>query len=176
MKNESLILLVVLVISGALVAADRLYVATFTGKFKALQVQQQEIGNQLATAKIVHENLNHVRDLVFENMDFAGHHDSVSAETHFYNFVTDCVNDLKLKLISVNPLPPTHNGSVTTYGFDVELEGDYFTFGELCAKFENSRRIVAISTFDLSMPGDVVAEKHLVRVKMRVNTYRISKG
>jgi len=99
MKNQGWALTAVLALAVALVVADRLYVSKLEKEFRSLENQRIVTSNKLATAKIVHENLNHVRDLVFKNMDFPGQHDSITHETHFFDFLTTCVNDLKLKLV-----------------------------------------------------------------------------
>jgi hypothetical protein len=130
-----------------------------------------------------------VRDLVQKNMVFPGQKDSVSHETIFFDFVTTCVNDLKMKLISCRPAVPQTTGAITTYGYDLELEGDFFTLGELCAKFENSRRIISLTSFEVSLAetqslGEEAVQqaqgagpgKEGIVIKMHVNTYRIRKG
>lgn len=138
----------------AVIPADIFYTSRFVPRFKEVEKQRIVISNQLATAKIVSENLNHVRDLVYRNMDFAGQKDSLPPhETQFYEFLTECINDLKMRLISVRPLTPTTQGRVTTYGYDITLEGDFFGFGELCSKFENSRRVMALTSFEITQAG-----------------------
>src|SRR6185369_17296320 len=85
------------------IAADILYTSRFVPRFKEIEKQRIVTSNQLATAKIVSENLNHVRDLVYRNMQFPGQKDSIPQETQLFDFLTTCVNDLKLKLVSVRP-------------------------------------------------------------------------
>jgi Tfp pilus assembly protein PilO len=113
-------------------------------------------------------------------MDFPGQKNNTAHESYFFDFVTTCINDLKLQLVSVKPLRPVVKGPVTTYGYDIVIEGDFFKFGELCAKFENSRRIVSLETFSVDLmtnsQGKIAsAETKGIRVTMRVNTYRIKK-
>ncbi len=197
MKNESWLLLVVILVGIGAVVCERLYVAQFATKFKEIEKQRIITSNKLATAKIVSENLNHVRDLVFENMELPGARETKKQETAFFRFVTTCVNDLKLKLNSVKPVAPVVNGRVTTYGYNIELEGDFFKFGELCAKFENSRRIISIEAFDVTLqdgskvmssalntrigaklppPEGIMKPAQPVKINMRVNTYWVKKG
>jgi hypothetical protein len=67
---------------------------------------------------------------------------------------------------------------VTTYGYNLEIEGDFFKFGELCAKLENSRRILSLETFEVSLLSDKANNKSEIKgisVKMRVNAYRVKK-
>jgi hypothetical protein len=183
MKTDSLLLGFVVVVLIGFIAIDRLMIARFEPEFKKLETQRVVTSNKLASAKIVYENLNHVRDLVQKNMTFPGQRDSASHETIFFDFVTTCVNDLKMKLISCRPIIPTTSGKITTYGYDVEVEGDFFSLGELCSKFENSRRIIALSTFEVSLfnkegsgePG-ATGESKTITVRMHLNTYRIKKG
>jgi hypothetical protein len=193
MKTDMLLLTGTIIILVAFIAVDRLVVAKFEPAFKKLETQRIITSNKLASAKIVYENLNHVRDLVQKNMIFPGQKDSVSHESIFFDFVTTCVNDLKMKLISCKPSMPVVTGSITTFGYDIELEGDFFSLGELCAKFENSRRIISLTSFDVGLaasasnggigengkPADPMfgsSGKEGILIKMHVNTYRIKKG
>lgn len=179
MKTGNILLAVVVLAIIGVFSADRWYVSTFQEEFKELEKERIITSNKLATAKIVHENLNHVRDLVFKNMDFPGQQDSVSAETRFYEYLTSCLNDLKLKLVAARPARPRTEGRVTTLGYDLEVEGDFFSFGELCAKFENSRRIISLETYDVSLLDDrrrYSSNNKRIGVKMRVETYRVKKA
>lgn len=179
-KGGKILLGLVILAAVVTIAVDRLYVVKFQETFSEIEKQRIITSNKLATAKIVQENLNHVRDLVFKNMDFPGQKDTVSHESLFFDFVTTCVNDLKLKLISVKPLRPVTTDRITTYSYDIEIEGDFFRFGELCAKFENSRRIISVESFDVNLVSgdskDELSTKNKeVKIKMRVNTYRVKK-
>lgn len=191
MRREHWALLGVLFLIVAVITADVLLVSKFKARFEEIEKQRIITSNKLATAKIISENLNHVRDLVFKNMDVPGSKPNLAQETSFFSFVTTCVNDLKLKLISVKPVPPTTNGRITTYTYDIQIEGDFFKFGELCAKFENSRRIVSVERYDVTLAqeaanipqrskGQMAAPAYpssgtmpagRIAVTMRVNTY-----
>jgi hypothetical protein len=179
MKRQHIVLVAVLVLTVGAIVADRIYIAGLESTFTKLERERVITSNKLATAKIVYENLNHVRDLVFRNMDFPGQHDTTSQETKLFEFITGCVNDLKLKLVSVTPLPPVTTDRITTYGYEMEMEGDFFKFGELCAKFENSRRIVSLESFDVALvsvtPVAGSPGNEGVKVKMKINTYRVKK-
>jgi hypothetical protein len=177
-------ILIVVALLGAIgvVVGDRWYVSKMKPEFEELEKQRIVTSNKLATAKIVFENLYHVRDLVFKNMDFPGVQDSLSPETRFFDFITTCINDLKIKLVSTKPVRPQTEGRITTFGYDIEMEGDFFKFGELCAKFENSRRITSVATFDVALLGDTKRQtvgagpgNKGIAVKMRVNTVRVAK-
>lgn len=152
MKKGEPILAVMAVIAIALVPADLYYTSRFVSRFKAVENARIITSNQLATAKIVSENLNHVRDLVYKNMEFAGQTNTLTQESILFDFLTSCVNDLKMKLISVKPNLPSVAGPVTTYGYDIQLEGDFFSFGEFCSKLENSQRLLALTSFDIAQP------------------------
>jgi len=180
-KISNILLLVVILSIFGVIIFDQTYLSGLEKKFMKIESVRIETSNRLATAKIVHENLNHVRGLVFENMDFPGQPDTLGHETHLFNFITSCINDLKLKLVSVKPVRPTQSGLITTYGYDIEIQGDFFKFGELCSKFENSRRIVSLETFDVSlMDHEEKAlggpENKMIHVKMRINSYRVKKS
>lgn len=192
MKPGEPLLAVMVIAAIAIIPIDIFYTSRFIPRFKALETQRIVTSNQLATAKIVSENLNHVRELVFQNMDFADQKDSLTQETVFFDFLTSCVNDLKMKLVSVHPLPPSSQGRVTTYGYDLELEGDFFSFGEFCSKLENSRRVLALTSFELvqisrnsgvtdnSKGGKVQVRlgsaHNNVAIKLHLDTFRVKKG
>jgi hypothetical protein len=189
MKIDIILSIVVGLVLIAFVIVDQLIVSHFVPTFKTLETQRIITSNKLASAKIVYENLNHVRDLVQKNMTFPGQKDSVSYETIFFDFITTCVKDLKMKLVSCKPAIPLISGNITTYGYDLELEGDFFSFGELCSKFENSRRIITVNTFDVNLKAGEQSgneaefrrnllnpENKGITIRMHVNTYRIQKG
>jgi hypothetical protein len=176
------------------IAGDILYTSRFVPRFKEIEKQRIVTSNQLATAKIVSENLNHVRDLVYRNMQFSGQKDSLPQETQLFDFLSTCVNDLKLRLVSVKPGRPSTQGRVTTTGFDISLEGDFFSFGELCSKLENSRRVMAITSFSIHQNDRVGAApvpssgkqakvssapavaRRAVSIQLHLETYQVRKG
>ncbi len=186
MKKDQLIFISLLVLTAALVLLDRLYISKFEEDFKQIESQRILISNRLATAKIVSENLEHVRELVFENIDFGDHKDSVEHETVIFDFLTNCINDLKLKLISLEPQRPVSFGRITKYGYSIELESDFFSFGELCSTLENSMRLNALEQFQVEIitKGNGVGTpsqarssngRSSIHVKMFLNTFRVKK-
>ncbi len=176
-KETTLLGLIVLLFIAAL-AVDHFYLTGFKPRFNALENERIVTANQLATAKIVYENLNHVRDLVFKNMEFPHQKDNIDPDSTYFDFLTECANDLKLKIVSLTPMPPVKNGRITSGIYDLGLEGDFFKFGELCAKVENSRWLMSIESFSVA-PTDGAASGDLynqgIKVSMRVMTYRIRK-
>jgi hypothetical protein len=193
-KSGETLLLVMAISAIGVIPADLLYTSRFVPRFKSIEKQRIVTSNQLATAKIVSENLNHVRDLVFRNMEFPGQKDSLTQESIIFDFLTSCVSDLKMRLVAVQPVVPTRAEAVTTYGYDIVLEGDYFSFGELCSKLENSQRVLALTSFDViqassreqgSTPVDPKTgkavpkpggDRRAVYIKLHLDTYRVKKG
>lgn len=194
MKSGEALLLTMAVAAIGVIPADLFYTSQFVPRFKEIEKERIVTSNQLATAKIVSENLNHVRELVFQNMEFAGQKDSVSQETILFDFLTSCVNDLKMRLVSVRPLRPVTLGKVTTYSYEIQLDGDFFSFGELCSKIENSRRVMAMTSFEVSQAGkDPVStaaapvkgtkpilearpDRRAISIKLHLDTFRVRKG
>ncbi len=195
MKSGETLLITMAIVAIGLIPVDLFYASRFVPRFKEIEKQRIVTSNQLATAKIVSENLNHVRDLVFRNMDFPGQKDTVTQETALFDFLTTCVNDLKMRLVSVRPGQPSTAGRVTTYGYDIQLEGDFFSFGEFCSKLENSRRVLALTSFEISQSskggstdaassgkgGKIparppVSERRSVLITLHLDTFRVKKG
>jgi Tfp pilus assembly protein PilO len=178
MKKGPYILGLIIVIILAVICLDQFYISKLEKKFLIVEKERVVVSNKLATAKIVYENLNHVRDLVFKNMDFPGQTDTVTLETRFFDYITTCVNDLKLKLVSVEPLRPVTQDRVTIFGYNIQIEGDFFSLGELCSKLENSRRIISLESFTVEQISDYrpnLTNRGGIRVQMLVHTYRIKK-
>lgn len=180
MKGGNVILVIVLLLTVGVITADRMYVSKFTERFKEIEKKRIVTSNKLATAKIVHENLFHVRDLVLRNMILQGVNDTVNFETDLFQFITTCIGDLKLKLIEVSPGRPSKKDRVETVIYDVEIEGDFFNFGELCAKLENSRRIISLKTYSVVIANNsnkvrINGNNNRIRVKMGLETYLIDK-
>lgn len=180
-KAGRILFAVILILFIVIVLIDQLSISGYQKRFGRMEEVRIETSNRLATAKIVHENLNHVRDLIFQNMDFPNQPDTLGHETHFFNFITTCINDLKLKLISVKPLRPVQAGLITTYGYEIEIQGDFFKFGELCSKFENSRRVVSVESYTVGLfeqeENSIGAPQNkMIHVKMKINTYRVRKN
>lgn len=168
----------------AVIWADKAHLPKYREEFIKLDAERLQVSNQLTTARILHEDLNHVREVILRNMNFTG--SETDHETAFFDSITTFVNDLKLKLVSVKPITPVVTDRVTTYGYDVEVEGDFFKFGELGAKFENSRMIINMESFEVDEIAeqqqqqqqgrrtDRLASEHRgIRVRMRVNTYSV---
>jgi len=186
MKKEQVFLLIVVLLLIGSIAVDRFYLSKFEENFKEIEKKRIDVSNKLNTAKIISEDFPYVKDLVFKNMDFPGHNDTISHETAFFDFVTECVNDLKMTLVSVQPSRPKKVGRVTYYGYEIVVEGDFFSFGELSSKFENSRRIISLETFDVQLISQRKGAKKKfkttktshkgISVTMFLNTYRIDKG
>lgn len=181
MKKGSILFIVTVAVLLAGILVDQLYVKNLKKQFLALEKERIETSNGLATAKIVHENLRHVRDLVFNNMDFPNRKDTADQEQRIFDFLTTSINDLKLTLVSLRPLRPQTDGLVTTQAYDIEMLGDFFKFGELCSKFENSRRIISLETYRVGLHEQT--ERSLggpvhkgISVNMRINTYRVKKS
>jgi hypothetical protein len=186
MKTSRALLFSMAALAVAIVPADLFYASRFVPRFKALEKERIVTSNQLATAKIVSENLDHVRELVFRNMDFPGQKDTIPQESVLFEFLTTCVNDLKMKVVSVRPMRPTSSGRVTTYGYDIQLEGDFFSLGELCAKLENSQRVMALTSIEVARMGGQAGStdrrngapsaKGGVIIRMHLDTFRVRKG
>lgn len=185
MKSVQLLLVGILVAALAVVAGDFLYTSRFVPRFKEIERQRIVTSNQLATAKIVSENLSHVRELVFRNMDFPGQKEVLSQESILFDFLTTCINDLKMRLVSVRPLRPVVAGRVTTFSYEIELEGDFFSLGELCAKLENSQRVLALTSLQVAEIGAETgldpkakvqtASRKGISIKMHLDTFRLRK-
>ncbi len=180
MLRYKIIALCLFLLCVAAVVADRWYVPKLRAQYEEVEKKRLETANKLTTARIIQENLHHVRDLVFSNMVVPGVPDTVTVETEFFRFMTESVQDLKLMLVSLKPISPRVEDRVTTFPYEIELEGDFFKFGELCTKLENNRRIIALTDYEVTLmqPSEdidfrLLNQNQPVRIKMRLETYQV---
>ena len=176
-KAKVLLIYVGLATVGSL-AMDRWYMPSLREQITKAETEKLLVANRLATARIIQENLHHVRDLIFQNMEVRGYVDTLGVETRLFQFLTESVQDLKLTLISVKPVHPRVEGRITTYPYEIEVEGDFFKFGELCSKYESSRRIISLKDFEVDLIDQTDnIDKRLknqnqpVKIKMTIETY-----
>jgi len=176
LNNIAIVAIVVIGIGGA--ASEHFIVRKMQDEFKTLEKERLEITNCLATAKIVQENLNHVTDLMTKNMESSGDMTAATHESEFFKFITESVNDLKITLVATRPIRPVVSGDITTFGYELEFEADFFKLGELCAKFENSRRIISIEEFDVVQLDDKASNETAqnIRVTMKIQSYLIRRS
>jgi len=180
MLKFKIIALCTVLLCIAIAVADHWYIPKLRQQYETTEKERLEVANRLTTARIIQENLNHVRDLIFSNMVIAGVVDSTTVETELFQFLTESVQDLKLKLVGLKPIPPSTVERVTTYPYEIEVEGDYFKFGELCAKLENNRRIISLTGYEVTLiqPNEdidirLLNQNQPVRIKMRLETYQV---
>lgn len=178
MNKAKFLLLYTLLCAFLFAGLDRFYLPRLAKELKETEEKTVALANKLNTARIIQENLHHVRDLVFQNMEVPGYKDTLGVETSLFRFLTESIQDLKLDLVSVKPLPPRVKGRITVFPYEIEVEGDFFKFGELCSKYENSRRIINLRDFKVELinASDDITErmKNLnqpVSIKMSIETY-----
>lgn len=179
MKPAKVFLALLCVLLVAFLAVDLLYFSKYQARFKAIEKERIVTSNKLATAKIISENLKHVRELVFDNMEFATQKDTIGNDMAFFKYLTESANDLKMRLISISPQQQEAKGRVVTFGYDVEMEGDFFSFGEFCSKLENNRKIISLTQFSLTPMNEnsdmVFSSRRALRIKLHLNTYKVRK-
>jgi len=178
MHLTNILLSAIVIVGVGIAASEHFIVQKMQTEFTNLEKERLDITNRLATAKIVQDNLNHVTDLLTKNMEAAGEATAENHESEFFKFITESVNDLKITMIATRPIRPVTAGEVTTYGYELEFEADFFKLGELCAKFENSRRIISIEEFDVIELDDATANGAVqnVRVTMKIHSYLIRRS
>lgn len=178
MNKPKILLTYTLLCALLFLGLDRFYLPKMMKELKETEEQTVVVANKLNTARIIQENLHHVRDLVFQNMQVNGYIDTLGVETSLFRFLTESVQDLKLKLVSVKPQAPRVENRVSIFPYDIQVEGDFFKFGELCSKFENSRRIINLKDFEVELinASNDVDERmksltQPVSIKMSLETY-----
>ncbi len=187
MKNAKVFLLLSIFALLIFLAIDILLVSPINQEIIEVEKEKLKKTNELLSAKIVSKNMKRVRRLITINTEIEiideSDHDIKSQYTDFYNFLTTCVNDLKIELVSIRPDKTFKVGRIQKSPYILSIRCDFFKLGELISKFENSERILSIPDMDIQEVELSENEKrtspfgvHNLQVKMTILTNLIKKG
>ncbi len=189
------VLKLTLVLLTAFLVFHFVVVRPLPDEIAALETIRVKKSNDLLGAKIVSENLSRVSRLINANMDIELDTSQTTrrwrryARTVFYDFVTECLNDLKIPLTNFDQLPIQAQAGANSESYKLEVLSDFFRFGELATKFENSEKIISLDRFDVvkraaefengdqlrRMDSSGVGPKDNLQVTLEIKTFQILK-
>lgn len=188
MKNIKLFLVLIVFLGLIFFFVDMLYITPINEEIITIEKEIIKKNNELLSAKIVSKNMKRVRKLISinTNIEIVGvlEKERKSQYTNFYSFLTTCINDLKIELMSIKPEENFKKGRVEKSPYILSIRCDFFKLGELISKFENSERILSIPELDIQSIERSSSEKkklspfgvHNLHVKMKIITNLIKKG
>lgn len=162
-----------LILGLAVGVGDLAYLSRFKVRYQKIQDEKVKTSHQLATARIISENLPQVRDLVFHNMEFPGSQDEKQAESILLEFLSESMEGAGLALTEFEPVPPVTNGVRSTYQYRISMVGGLEELGNFARRLENHRRLVSLVEWEFLPTPDSHRGKAEGRIKALVESYRL---
>ncbi len=172
MKATGMLLTGTVALGLVAIVGDLAYLSRFKTRYQEIQADKVRTSHQLATARIISENLPHVRDLVFHNMEFPGSQDEKRAESIFLEFLSESVEMADLQLSDFEPLPPAVSGARSTYQYRLTLTGNLDGLDLFAKRLENHRRLVSLIEMEFQPVADSRGSDE-GRIKVLVESYRL---
>jgi Tfp pilus assembly protein PilO len=188
--------LIILVLFLALLLGNYFYYTTVIvpqpQEIKSLQAQIEEKNKQLLAAQILAEKREGVTQLIKGNL-IANLNDSLAekASVPFLRYLTQHMDELDIRLISVNPLsvigtvdPATQKQKeFIEVPYEVKILASYEELGKFLDILEKSPHLIKVATFSVSNEIDqssyseeIVGKPKQHPVNMQINTIAILKA
>jgi hypothetical protein len=154
------------------VAADLAYLSRFKDRYQKIQSEKIQTSHQLATARIISENLPYVRDLVFHNMEFPGSQNENQAEAILLEFLSESIDVSGMTLVDFMPDKSTQGGARSTYRYRLKLSGSLDEVEAFARRMETHRRLISIVELEF-IPGIDERARTKGRVEILLEAYRL---
>tara|TARA_B100000073_G_scaffold120020_2_gene97331 strand:- start:1115 stop:1690 length:576 start_codon:yes stop_codon:yes gene_type:complete len=115
-----------------------------------LEEEQQELNENLISAKILASELDRVFTLFQENLALSKA-DSLADDANlpFLNNLTDMLEELDIKLLGIKPKPRIDKITYLKAPYIVTLECTYEQFGKFLSEMERSPRLITVDEFEV---------------------------
>ncbi|MCX6640672.1 MAG: type 4a pilus biogenesis protein PilO [bacterium] len=150
MQKLLILLLIAVVFGGGFWLYYNMVYAGIPDKITALDREIRSKNERLISAEILAQELDLVSTLIERNLALSAQ-DSLAedASMPFLDAVTQLLQDLDIKLISVEPKPRRTQLDHIKTPYDLTVECTYAKFGELVNKLEQSERLVTVESFSV---------------------------
>ncbi|MEA3287887.1 MAG: type 4a pilus biogenesis protein PilO [Candidatus Marinimicrobia bacterium] len=115
---------------------------------KSYDKKIEVLNEQLITAQILANNLDHVYTLFERNLALS-EQDSLAddASIPFLNSLTQTIDSLGIQLRNIRPKQGTPRRRSIETPYDIEIRCNYRQFGKLLAELERSSRLITVKEF-----------------------------
>ncbi len=144
---------VALVIAGLCTALMLLCAYGAKSESRQIRAKHREIEKlqkTLISAEITSSQLDQVKKLIVENVALT-EDDSLAqgASLQFLKALTLVLDELKIKLVSLEPQRPDYSGYFVETPYKMTIEATYEQFCQLSNKMEKSSRLISLKEFQL---------------------------
>lgn len=175
MKKVLILALIAVLFGGGFWAYYNLVYPDIPDRIAELDREIKAKNEKLISAEILAQEMDLVAMLIERNIALSAQ-DSLAedASMPFLNYVTQILDDLGIKLISMEPKPRRTQVDHIKTPYAMTIECSYDEFGQLVTQLEKSERLISVESFlvdngfqkaqtrkDLRDPGDHLIEMEI---------------
>mgnify|MGYP001231712052 CR=1 FL=1 len=116
-----------------------------------LAENQENNNEKYITAQLLSSSLDRVYNLFELNLaESISDKKNESSSIDFLDYLTDLMNDLEIKILSIEPKSSIKKRNNIYNPYEVEIKASYEKFGKLILNLEKSRRLIEIGEINLN--------------------------
>ena len=116
-----------------------------------LEIDQKKANEKFITAQLLSSSLNRVYQIFIQNLTFGNKGESdKNASIDFLNYLTDVLNNLEIKILSIKPKSSEKRGKNLYNPYEINIKSSYEKFGKFITKLEQTKRLIEIDEITLS--------------------------
>ncbi|MBU0519177.1 type 4a pilus biogenesis protein PilO [bacterium] len=148
MKKVFILLAIAVVFGGGFWAYYNLSYPKFPERISALDRELKQKNEKLISAEIISQEMDLVASLIERNLALSAR-DSLAedASMPFLNFVTNLLDELDIKLMSMEPKKRRTQVDHIKTPYSMSVECSYSQFGQLITQLEKSERLITVESF-----------------------------
>ena len=149
-------------------------------KIYDLEGEQKIVNEKYITAQILSQRLDNVYQVFQSNLaDISKQSENTTMV--FLDELTDILNQLDIKTISMKPIQSNKRKNYTLDPYRLEIECSYEKYGKFIAELERNDRLIFINEFSLNNSYDRIANKNKEKklnnqmIRMEIATITLKK-
>mgnify|MGYP005646824313 CR=1 FL=1 len=116
-----------------------------------LESEQKKANEKYITAQLLSSSLNRVYQIFIQNLTFKNNNQNKkNASIDFLNYLTDVLNKLEIKVLSIKPKSSEKRGRNLYNPYELEIKCSYEKFGNFITKLEQTTLLIEIEEITLS--------------------------
>ena len=120
-------------------------------KVEGLSEEQEKNNEKYITAQLLSSSLDRVYNLFELNLaESRSDKKNESASIDFLDYLTDLMNDLEIKILSIEPKSSIKKRHNIYNPYVIEIKASYEKFGKLILNLEKCRRLIEIGEINLN--------------------------
>jgi Tfp pilus assembly protein PilO len=148
MKKNLILLLIALVFGGGFWLYHNMEYSKFPTRISTLERTLRSENEKLISAEILDQEMKLVSEMIEKNLAISAQ-DSLAedASMPFLNYVTEVLQELGIKLITLEPKKRRSQVDYIKTPYAMAVECSYEKFGQLVTRLEKSERLITVESF-----------------------------